>query len=102
MMDYKIVLEWPACQTDTKDFIMNIYQWGLQAKPILPEISREPEKSKPVKTSFLPARGPTYGSQEQTLIPDSLRRHTQPCWIVPESQDKISHDAKIRNNIISC
>lgn len=99
MMDYKNVLGWPACQTDTKDFIMNIYQWNLPAKPILPAISREPEKSKPVKTSFLPARGLAYGSQEQTLISDSLRRHTQPCWTVPESQDKIPHDAKIRNNI---
>lgn len=69
------------------------------ALPILPGISREPEKSRPARTSSLPAGGSTYGSQEQTLIPDSLQRHGQPCWSVPEPQHKVSHNTKIRNNI---
>lgn len=88
----------PACQTDTKDFIMNnpMKPPSQTHPPCNIKGTREVQAS---KTSFLPARGPAYGSQEQTLIPDSLRRHTQPCWTVPESQDKISHDAKIRNNI---
>lgn len=64
------------------------------ALPILPGISREPEKSRPARTSSLPAGGSTYGSQEQTLIPDSLQRHGQPCWSVPEPQHKVSHNTK--------